>query len=136
MGQALRRIDINDEPALDLASAERPAIAKALSRIAAHWQLTNDEAAALSGVNVRTWSRIKDGSFKGVFSQDQRMRASLLIGLFKGLRLLFNGPLTYGWPKRPNNGFEGRTPVELMIEGGIPEMVRMRRHIDGLRGGM
>ena len=115
---------------------ERSAVVKALSRIAAHWKLTNEEAARLAGVNVRTWSRMKDGSFAGTLSQDQLMRASLLIGLFKGLRLLFNGPLTYGWPKRPNEGFGGRTPVALMMEGGIPEMVRMRRHIDGLRGGM
>lgn len=115
---------------------QKAAILKALSRIAAQWKLTNDEAAALAGVNVRTWSRMKDGTFAGRLNQDQLMRASLLIGLFKGLRLLFNGPLTYGWPKRPNEGFGGRTPVDMMIEGGIPEMMRMRRHIDGLRGGM
>ncbi|WP_274424886.1 antitoxin Xre-like helix-turn-helix domain-containing protein [Chelativorans sp. YIM 93263] len=115
---------------------QKAAVVKALSRIAAQWKLTNDEAAALAGVNVRTWSRMKDGTFAGNLNQDQLMRASLLIGLFKGLRLLFNGPLTYGWPKRPNDGFGGRTPVDVMIEGGIPEMMRMRRHIDGLRGGM
>jgi len=126
----------DDVPAIPAPSAEeRAAIAKALVRIAEHWSLTNDEAAALAGVNVRTWSRMKDGSFRGNLNQDQMMRASLLVGLFKGLRLLFNGPLTYGWPKAANKGFGGRTPVRMMIEGGIPAMVRVRNHIDALRGG-
>src|SRR5690606_28427820 len=120
----------------DMSADDRAAIVKALGRIAALWRLTNEEAAALAGVNVRTWSRMKGGSYSGSLNQDQEMRASLLVGLFKGLRLLFNGPLTYEWPKRPNLGFDGRSPVALMVENGIPEMVRMRRHIDGLRGGM
>jgi len=65
------------------------------------------------------------------------MRASLLIGLFKGLRLLFNGPLTHGWPKTSAGpGFDGKTPVQTMCGGGIPAMVGMRQHIDALRGGV
>ncbi|MHA1158992.1 MAG: antitoxin Xre/MbcA/ParS toxin-binding domain-containing protein, partial [Alphaproteobacteria bacterium] len=65
-------------------------------------------------------------------------RASLMIGIFKGLRLLFNGPLTYGWPKTPNagSGFDGRTPVQVMCQGGIPAMTQVRLHIDALRGGV
>lgn len=115
---------------------EKAAIVKALTRIADHWALTNEQAAALAGVPVRTWGRMKDGSFKGQLSQDQEMRASALIGLYKGLRLLFNGPLTNGWPTTPNAGFGGETPVARMAAHGIPEMLRMRRHIDGLRGGL
>lgn len=132
MSRANRRAEMPFEAKVD----ETATIVKALTRIAALWHLTNEEAAALAGVNVRTWSRMKSGAFAGNLSQDQEMRASLLVGLFKGLRLLFNGPLTYEWPSRPNMGFGGRAPVELMMRDGIPEMVRMRRHIDGLRGGM
>lgn len=124
------------EPRRVSPAEERSAIVKALTRIAASWRLTNEEAAVLAGVTLRTWSRMKDGTFAGNFSQDQEMRASLLVGLFKGLRLLFNGPLTHAWPKRPNQGFGGRTPVDIMAEEGIPAMMRMRRHIDALRGGV
>lgn len=123
-------------PDAPLPGDETTTIVKALTRIARHWKLTNEEAATLAGFNARTWSRMKAGSFAGSFNQDQELRASLLVGLFKGLRLLFNGPLTYEWPKRPNQGFGGRSPVELMVAEGIPGMMRMRRHIDGLRGGM
>jgi len=81
---------------------------------------------------------MKAGTYRGVLDQDKVTRASLLIGLYKGLRLLFNGPLTFGWPKTTNSGlgFEGRTPVQIMSEGGIPAMMRMRQHIDALRGGI
>jgi hypothetical protein len=114
------------------------AVVKAVVWAAEAWKLSNAQAAALFDVPPATWSRMKAGAFKGNLDQDKVTRASLMIGLFKGLRLLFNGPLTYGWPKTPNSGpgFNGRTPVEVMIAGGIPAMMTVRQHIDALRGGM
>ena len=114
------------------------AIVKAVVRTADAWGLSNADAAALFDVPSATWGRMKAGTYKGILDQDKVTRASLLIGLFKGLRLLFNGPLTYGWPKTANAGpgFNGKSPVEIMREGGIPAMVKVRQHIDALRGGM
>lgn len=114
------------------------AIVKAVVRAADAWGLSNTEAAALFDVPSATWSRMKAGTYKGTLDQDKVTRASLLIGLFKGLRLLFNGPLTYGWPKTANTGpgFNGRTPVQVMCDGGIPAMMKVRQHIDALRGGV
>ena len=113
-------------------------IVKAVVRTAEAWELSNQEAALLFDVPPATWSRMKAGTYRGVLDQDKVTRASLLIGLYKGLRLLFNGPLTFGWPKTTNTGpgFDGRTPVQIMSEGGIPAMMRMRQHIDALRGGI
>lgn len=114
------------------------AVVKAIVRTADAWELTNAEAAALFDVPTATWSRMKAGTYRGVLDQDKVTRASLIVGIFKGLRLLFNGPLTYGWPKLVNNGtrFKAQTPVEFMITGGIPAMMSVRQHIDALRGGM
>ena len=114
------------------------AVVKAVVRATDAWGLTNPEAAALFDVSLATWNRMKAGGFNGKLDQDKLTRASLIIGLFKGLRLLFNGPLTYGWPKTANAGagFNGDTPLETMIKGGIPAMMAVRRHIDALRGGM
>ena len=113
------------------------AVVKAVVRATDAWGLSNAEAAALFDVPTATWSRMKAGTYRGTLDQDKVTRASLLIGLFKGLRLLFNGPLTYGWPKTANAGpvFNGRTPVQVMLDGGIPAMIRVRQHIDALRGG-
>ncbi|WP_299736452.1 antitoxin Xre-like helix-turn-helix domain-containing protein [uncultured Roseobacter sp.] len=113
-------------------------VVKALVRVAEAWSLSNAQAASLFDVPTATWSRMKAGSFKGNLDQDKMMRASLLIGIFKGLRLLFHGPLEKGWPKQPNTGpaFAGQSPVDKMIAGGIPAMMAVRRHIDALRGGV
>ncbi len=112
-------------------------IVRAVVRAAEAWRLPNAKAAALFDVPTATWSRMKAGTFRGKLDQDKVTRASLLIGLYKGLRLLFNGPLTFGWPTTANTGpgFDGRTPVDVMIEGGIPAMMRVRQHVDALRGG-
>lgn len=114
------------------------AVVKAVVRATAAWDLTNQEASALFDVPSATWSRMKAGTFRGALDQDKMTRASLLIGLYKGLRLLFNGPLTFAWPKTANTGpgFDGRSPVEVMAQGGIPAMMAVRRHIDALRGGV
>ncbi|MBB4954477.1 hypothetical protein H4S14_002954 [Agrobacterium vitis] len=117
---------------------EDAVIVKAIARTFELWGLTNQEAAQLFDVSIATWNRMKAGDFRGHLDQDKRTRASLLVGIFKGLRLYFNGPLTYGWPKSENQNsiFAGKAPVRYMTEGGIPAMITTRRYIDGLRGGL
>lgn len=125
-------------PALRASPAgETATIVKAVTRAAEFWGLRNAEAAALFDVPLATWNRMKAGQFRGALDRDKMMRASLIVGIFKGLRLLFNGPLEHGWPKARNAGplYRGASPVEFMIEGGIPAMMRVRDHIDALRGG-
>lgn len=118
--------------------AQIATVVKAVVRTAEAWGLSNAEAAALFDVPPATWSRMKADAYKGNLDQDKVTRASLMIGLFKGLRLLFNGPLTYGWPKTENTGpdFAGKRPIDVMIAGGIPAMMRVRQHVDALRGGV
>jgi hypothetical protein len=42
------------------------------------------------------------------------------------------------WPKLANKGpiFRHKSPVQAMIEGGIPVMLETRRHVDAVRGGL
>jgi hypothetical protein len=113
-------------------------LVRAIVRAFGSWNLTGKEAADLFDVPLATWNRMRAGTFKGKLDQDKMTRASLIVGIFKGLRLLFNGPLTFGWPKNNNTGslFDGRTPLSMMIDGGIPAMIAVRQHIDALRGGL
>jgi hypothetical protein len=41
------------------------------------------------------------------------------------------------WPKLANRGpvFDRMTPIQAMINGGIPRMLETRQYIDALRGG-
>ena len=115
-----------------------PAALAALLNLAAAWRLTGEEAAALLGVSPNTWDRIKAGAWKQTMTQDQLMRASAMIGIYKGLHLLFADGMADRWPRLRNAGplFGNLSPVEAMIERGIPGMIEIRRHVDALRGGL
>ncbi len=111
---------------------------KAFLRLAKTWKLTNSDAAALLGVSPSTWERVKRGAREGGLSQDQLTRVSALVGIYKGLHLLFADSMADRWPRLPNKGplFSHATPVQAMIEGGIPRMIEVRRYIDAVRGGL
>jgi hypothetical protein len=125
----------------DTATRERltPAAVDGVVRLAEIWRLTSAEVCALLGnVSERTWFRMKKGGWSGALSHDTLTRVSALIGIFKGLRLLFSEPLSDEWVRLSNKGplYGGRRPLDVMIEGGIPKMLVVRQHIDALRGGL
>ncbi len=125
----------------DSSTRERltPSAVDGIVRLAEIWRLTAPEVSALLGdVSERTWFRMKKGGWSGTLSQDTLTRISALVGIFKGLRLLFSEPLSDEWVRAANQGplFGGRRPLDAMIEGGIPKMLEVRRHIDALRGGL
>lgn len=115
-----------------------PAALAALRNLAQVWKLTSQEAADLLGVSVSTWERIRANHWKQSLSQDQFMRVSALVGIFKGLHLLFVDEMADRWIRLRNSGplFLNRTPIEAMHEGGIPAMLEIRRYVDALRGGL
>ena len=124
---------------LDERTRLSPAAVRGMAKLADSWRLTNVAAAALlGGVSDRTWFRMKGGEWPGVLSQDELTRVSALLGIYRGLHLLFSDPLADDWVQAPNRGptFAGRRPLDAMIEGGIPRMLEVRRHIDALRGGL
>ena len=115
-----------------------PAALEAFRNLVLVWKLTGDDAAALLGVSASTWDRIRGASWKQSLSQDQLTRVSALVGIYKGLHLLFADGMADRWPTLPNAGqlFSSRSPVATMIDGGIPVMLEVRRYVDALRGGL
>lgn len=114
------------------------AAVKGVLRLVEAWHGSNAEGAALLGVSESTWDRMKAGTWEGTLSQDQLTRASALIGVFKGLHLLFADDMADRWPKLVNRApvFDRLSPVDAMIEGGIPRMLETRQYVDALRGGL
>jgi hypothetical protein len=115
-----------------------PAALQAVRNLALAWKLTGDDAAVLLGVSPSTWDRIRSENWKQSLSQDQLTRVSALVGIFKGLHLLFADGMADRWPLLPNAGplFGNRAPIATMVEGGIPVMLEVRRYVDALRGGL
>jgi Protein of unknown function (DUF2384) len=114
-----------------------PAALRAMKSLTERWMLKGPEVAALLGVSPSTWDRISAGRWEKSLSQDQLTRVSALVGVFKGLHLLFADEMADRWMRLLNKGplFENRTPIEAMMEGGIPTMLEVRRHVDALRAG-
>ena len=115
-----------------------PTAIRAMKRVAEHWNLKGQEASSLLGVSPSTWDRMNAGKWDSSLSQDQLTRVSAIVGVFKGLHLLFADSMADRWVRLRNRGplFENHSPIEVMIEGGIPMMLDVRRHVDALRGGL
>ena len=92
---------------------------KAFIALSKAWELSNAEASALLGVSPSTLDRMKRG-YRPTLSQDQLTRVSALIGIYKGLHLLFVDETADEWARRPNSGplFDRETPIKAMIEAG------------------
>jgi hypothetical protein len=130
----------NNSAAIDLdviATRERltPAAVEGFVRLAKIWRLDSADARhLLGGVPVADWLRIEKKEWPGALSQDTLIRISAAVGIFQDLRQLFSEALADEWVSLPNKGdlFAGRRPLDVMIEGGVPAMIEVRRHIDRL----
>ena len=111
---------------------------KAYRRLAEQWGLTGLQAAALLDISASTWERLKAGGKDRPLSQDQMTRISALVGIYKGLHLLFADAMADDWVKLSNKGalFGRMTPIDSMVRGGIPQMLEVRRYVDAVRGGL
>jgi len=111
---------------------------KAYLRLVGQWALTGLEAAALLDVSTSTWERLKQDGKDKALSQDQLTRISALVGIYKGLHLLFADDMADRWPRLNNTGplFGRLSPIDSMVKGGIPQMLDVRRYVDAVRGGL
>jgi hypothetical protein len=119
-------------------SQDRAAVAlKAWSRIVGAWGLTLAEAAALADMSESTWKRARKPGFAGDLTQDQMLRLSALVGIYKALTLYFGEEVAPRWIGLPNRGplFDGARPLDTMIADGLPQFLRIRDYLDALRGG-
>lgn len=116
----------------------KPIALKAFAKIVDSWSLTIPEAARLADMSESTWKRARKAGYAGELTQDQMLRLSAMVGIFKSIELYFNAPIASQWIKLPNRGpeFDGQRPVDALIEGGLPKFLRVRTYLDALRGGV
>jgi hypothetical protein len=64
---------------------------------------------------------------------DLATRISHLIGIFKGLEIIYEEPeLADTWVKRPNDAFNGQSALERMLAGQITDLAEVRHYIDSV----
>jgi len=100
-----------------------------------YWSISDRQAAILlGGIAPRTFQRWKIGEY-GRLRPDLAARLSNLLGIHKALRLLFKKPSrVYGWIKRPNATFSGYSALDVMLNGQLTDLMRVRRYLDAQVG--
>lgn len=133
----LRKIEQTNAPSgPTFTEAEVQAMLRAVLSLFDRWQLTDEQASKLLGdVAKRTYQRWKTQHY-GRVGVDLAARLSNLLGIHKALRLLFtDANRGYGWIKRPNKDFGDESALEIMLQGQLTDLMRVRRYLDAQRGG-
>lgn len=123
--------EFTPEPITD---QEAGALLRACLNLFQRWDLTDSEAATLLDMAPRTLARWKAGT-AGRIDRDQRARLSNLVGIHKALRLIFKeAERGYAWIRKPNDAFAGKSALDVMLNGELTDLMRVRRYLDAERG--
>ena len=107
---------------------------RAVLRLFGKWAVTDEEAAKLLDLPVRTYRRWKAGQ-PGRLDRDTMARLSNILGIHKALRIIFQDTdRVYAWVKAPNAAFGERSALEVMLGGELTDLMRVRRYLDAERG--
>jgi hypothetical protein len=113
---------------------EAAAMFRATLKLFELWNLTDEQAAILLDLPVRTYRRWKAGEL-GRIDRDGKARLSNLMGIHKALRIIFREPQRgYAWIRAPNRIFGNRTALDVMLGGELTDVMRVRRYLDSERG--
>jgi hypothetical protein len=116
----------------------RIVLARAVSRLFMHWQLSTADRLALLGLseaNRAALGRYERGQPLAA-SRDLLDRAGHLLGIHKSLKLLYpqNPEVVQMWMTSANRKFHGETPAEVVRRFGLPGLVMVRGTLDTMRG--
>lgn len=121
----------------EVTTDEAHAAARAVVNLFDRWGLADMEARELlGGMSQRTWARLKKGEAVTI-DRDCATRLSILLGIHKGTRYLFNrdAKRAYRWIKAPNGAFGGRSALDVMMGGQMMDLYTVRRYLDAERSG-
>ena len=127
-------VDLSDRAERERLSSDA---VRAFFNIMACWKIRDDDARRLLGsISNGTYYALKKGSSRAL-NEDRLRRISYLVGIFKGLNILYSEGLADVWMQRPNSNriFGGMTPCQYLVKGGLPAFATVRRLLDARRGG-
>lgn len=123
--------DFSPTPITDEEAAAMFRAAVALFRL---WGLTDEQAATLLDLPLRSYRRWK-AQGPGRLGRDGKARLSNLMGIHKALRIIFREPQRgYAWIAAPNDAFGGRSALDVLLGGELTDLMRVRRYLDAERG--
>jgi hypothetical protein len=118
-----------------ITQAEGAAMFRAALNLFGKWEITDEQAATLLDMPVRSYRRWK-AEGPGRMSRDGAARLSNLMGVHKALRIIFTEPgRAYAWIRAGNAAFGGASALDVMLGGELTDIMRVRRYLDATRGG-
>lgn len=127
--------NLHSAPGSGAEAVRIPAVIDAFARLAEDWNLSTDEQLTLLGSPGRsTFFKWKKSG--GNLPQDTIERISHMLGIYKSLQILLPNPESAdGWIKKPNAYFDDRSALEVMLDGQVVDIYRVREYLDAQRGG-
>lgn len=108
---------------------------KLFSGIMSEWNVRAKDARVLLGTPPETtyFKWLKAGDAK--LGRDALERISHLQNIYKSLRIIFPTPEQANvWVNKPNDAFNGKSALEVMLQGSILDLYRVHAYLDGVRG--
>jgi hypothetical protein len=116
---------------------------RAFVAIADLWGLTEEQRRLILGYPARStyqgWIKKARERRDITLSVDVLMRISAVLGIYKGLRILFaDDDKGVEWLRRPHKArvFGGASPIELITSGTQDALLTVRRFLDAACGGL
>lgn len=118
-----------------ITQAEAAAMFRAAINLFANWEITDEQAATLLDMPLRSYRRWKSQG-PGRISRDGCARLSNIMGIHKALRIIFTEPQrAYDWVRKENAALDGASALDVMLGGELTDIMRVRRYLDASRGG-
>ena len=112
-----------------------PDAMEAFSNLADAWGLSTEEQIHLLGSPGRsTYFKWKKSG--GNVPNDTIERISHILAIYKALQILLpNEQAADRWIKAENDYFNGHSALDIMLQGKVVDIYRVRQYIDAQRGG-
>ena len=126
----------------DLESDQKSQIGKAGLRmffnLASRWNLNQDQQITLLGLSsrstLREWKKKAENDTEFRVSVDALERLSLMVGIRKGVEMLYPEDRWDSYMHVKNSNFGGRSMIEVMLEGSMKSLYDARQYLDASRG--
>ena len=131
----LQRNNISSvDDSTEITDEEAGELAPAVVNLFGNWKLSDEQALTLlGGLSSYSWDNWKKGIFGTTVlrRRDLRMRMAHLIGIHYGLRKRFSDrEQGYEWIKQPNEAFDGKSALEVMLYGEMNDLAYIREWVN------
>ena len=130
--QSIAQLDKDQKAALGKAGL------RMFFELADRWKLTQNNQLLLLGLNSRTtlneWKRKAQTDSPLKVSVDTLERLSLIVGIRKGVEMLYPEARWDTYMRANNRVFGGKSLIDVMLEGSMNALYQARGYLDVSRG--